>query len=172
MITRVPAQWALRALVALLPAAALLLAVPAGGRGVPGWVVLLVVASSLVWAVRTEGPAGMLALAVTVGWWARGVPDLSGWAVPAGGLLVLAHCAALVASLGPADLSPGAWVLRLWGRRALLLAAATLPPYAVGWLLLEGGAEAPPWIWPVAAGVAAVAGLAAVAAAVGEEQRA
>ena len=136
---------ALRGLLAVLPLAALALALPE----VPHWEVLLgVLVSGAAWAHRPDGVAGAVALVLVGGWWAaHGVLD---WRVPVVAvLLVVAHVVATVLALGPPTLPLDRALAALWAGRAMLV----LVPVPVAWLALRGldPAAAPPWLWLVVA---------------------
>ncbi|MCK5927246.1 MAG: hypothetical protein KAG80_03535 [Nocardioides sp.] len=156
---------ALRGVVALAPLLALALTLPAGTP--PVWVWVGATACSVWWAVRPEGPGGVLSLVGVAGWWAWVQPGLPVTVVPAAALLLAAHVSALVLGYGPPELRPGRAVLALWGRRAALLAAAAVPVWWVGTLVLDAGA-APGWVWPLAGALVAGAGLLAAHLTVGE----
>ena len=121
---------ALRVVLALLPCAALALALPE----VPHLVVTtLVVACSVRWAVTPDHPAGAAALLLVAGWWA--VHDVADWrvlvvAVP----LLAAHVVATLLAHGPATLPVDPRLAGLWLRRALL----ALVPMPVAWLAVRG----------------------------------
>lgn len=147
---------ALRTLLVLLPCGALALALPV----VPHWFVLLgVVACSLLWARTPDHLAGVVALGLVAGWWsAHGVLD---WRVlVVGVLLVLAHVDAVVLSHGPGTLPVDPGLARLWLRRALLTLVPL--PVAYGALRSLDTVVAPSWVW-LAAGLAAVVALLATA---------
>lgn len=147
---------ALRALLVLLPCGALAVALPV----VPHWFVVLgVVACSVLWARTPDGMAGVVALGLTAAWWsAHGVLD---WRVlVVGALLVVAHVDAVVLSHGPGALPVDPGLARLWASRTLL----TLVPMPLAYVALRGldADTAPPWLWALA-GIAAVGALLATA---------
>lgn len=131
----------LRALLLVLPCAALALASPQG----PHWAVVAgVLVSSALWARTPDHAVGVLALVLVGGWWAaRGVVD---WRVPVVAvLLLLAHLAATVVSYGPPTMAVDRRLARLWLARGLL----ALVPVPVAWLAVRGldPALAPSWVW-------------------------
>lgn len=140
----------LRALLLVLPCAALAAALPV----VPHWsVVGAVVGSSAWWARSPDHVSGAVSLVLVAGWWAvHGVVD---WRVLVVGVLVLtAHVVATLLSYGPASLSVDPHLATLWLRRGLL----ALVPMPVTYLAVQGldARLAPPWIW-LTAGVVVVA---------------
>lgn len=141
--------WLLRALLLVLPGAALLLAVQGWP---PLWVAVLVVAGSVRWAWLPDDLVGaLLLLLVAV---RCVVDDASGWGVAAAGvLLVAAHLAATVASYGPGTLGPERALVLLWVRRGLLtLVPLGVAVAAVG--LLEADL-APGWLWTLTLAITA-----------------
>lgn len=140
-----PTVLLLRALLLVLPCAALALALPE----VPHWaaIVLTVVCSAL-WATDPDQIAGAVALVVVAGWWtAHGVVD---WHLLVVGVLLLAaHVVATVLAHGPATLPVDPHLAALWLRRGLL----TLVPLPVTYAAIRGldADQAPGWTWPVAA---------------------
>lgn len=135
----------LRVLLLVLPVAALLVALPE----VPHWAsILLVTASSAVWARQPDNLAGTVALLLVMGWWAaHGVVDWRLLVVAV--LLVLAHVIATVLSLGPPTLRVDRDVALLWGRRGVVSLVPLGAAYAaVQWL--DAGL-APSWLWMLAA---------------------
>ncbi len=135
----------LRVALALLPCAALALALPE----VPHLVVTaLVVACSVRWAVTPDHPAGAAALLLVGGWWA--VHDVVDWRVLVVAVLLLtAHVVATLLAHGPATLPVDPRLAGLWLRRALL----ALVPVPVAWLAVRGldADLAPSWLWLVVA---------------------
>jgi hypothetical protein len=129
----------------------------------PGWVVALVVALAVGWAVMPESLLGTLCLALVLAWW--GVADLDGLppeALFAAVGLLVSHVAAVVAAYGPPEMAIDAPTARLWfGRGAVVLIAAP-----VVWLLavLLRDQPEPPGVWIAAmAAIVVAAGVAAVA---------
>jgi len=167
-------EWPVSQLVARLlmfvgPLAGMVAAASAGVPP-PGWLVALVLALAVGWALLPESLLGTTCLALVLAWW--GLADLT--ELPAASLvaalgLLVAHVAALVAAYGPPELAVDAPTARLWlVRGATLFVAAP-----VVWLLavlLEGQPE-PPGVW-IAAMVAIVvaAVIAAVAFGASEEE--
>lgn len=140
----------LRALLLVLPPAALAVALPE----VPHWFVVGgVLVSAAQWARSPDHVAGAVSLVLVACWWAaHGIVD---WRLlVVGALLLAAHVVATVLSLGPDTLAVDRHVARLWAGRALL----ALVPLPVTWLAVRGldPALAPSWVWLVA-GVATLA---------------
>jgi len=140
-----PTVLVLRALLVVLPCAALALALPE----VPHWAaIVLTVVCSAVWATDPDHIAGAVALVVVAGWWtAHGVVD---WhLLVVGALLLAAHVVATVLAHGPATLPVDPRLAGLWLRRALL----TLLPMPVTYAAVLGldADQAPAWTWTVAA---------------------
>lgn len=140
-----PTVLLLRALLLVLPCAALALALPE----VPHWAVIaLTVVCSAVWASDPDHVAGAVALVVVAGWWtAHGVVD---WHLLVVGVLLLAaHVVATVLAHGPATLAVDPHLAALWLRRGLL----TLLPMPVTYAAVLGldADQAPAWTWTVAA---------------------
>jgi hypothetical protein len=139
---------ALRALLLVLPCAALALALPQ----VPhGWLVVGVVVSAAAWAWLPDHPVGVAPLVLVGGWWA--VRDVVDWRLlVVGVLLVAAHLAATVASYGPSTLVVDPHLARLWLARGVL----ALVPLPVTWLAVRGldPGLAPSWLWLAAAATA------------------
>lgn len=141
---------ALRALVVLLPCAALALALPV----VPHWFALLVVpVTAIAWARTPDHAVGIVPLVVVAGWWAaHGVVD---WRVPLVAVLLLAaHVASILLSYGPPTLAVDPRLVRVWAGRALL----ALVPVPVAWLAVRGidPRLAPAWLWLATAALTAV----------------
>lgn len=138
----------LRALLLVLPCAALALALPQAPHG---WVVAGVVASAAAWAWLPDHAVGVVPLVLVGGWWS--VHDVVDWRLlVVGVLLVAAHVAATLASYGPSTLVVDPRLARLWLARGALV----LVPLPVTWLAVRGlDAElAPSWLWLVAGATA------------------
>ncbi|RYC07228.1 hypothetical protein [Nocardioides zhouii] len=136
---------ALRALLLVLPCAALALALPERPHVV---VVVLVVLCSALWARVPDHLAGAVSLALVVAWWT--VHDVLDWRILVVGVLLLAaHVVATLLSYGPDALAVDPRLARLWLARGLL----ALVPLPVTWLALRGldADLAPPWLWMTAA---------------------
>lgn len=136
---------ALRALLLVLPCAALALALPERPHGV---VVVLVVLCSAWWARVPDHLSGAVALALVVAWWT--VHDVLDWRVLVVGVLLLtAHVVATLLSYGPDALAVDPRLAGLWLRRGVL----SLVPLPVTWFALRGldADLAPPWLWMTAA---------------------
>ncbi len=132
---------ALRALVLVLPCAALALALPEVPHGA---VLVPAVVGAALWARSPDHAIGVLPLVLVGGWWAaRGVVD---WRVLVVAVLLLgAHVAATVASYGPARSALDPRLVRLWLGRTLL----ALVPVPAVWLAVRAldPALAPSWVW-------------------------
>jgi hypothetical protein len=135
---------------------ALFATVPAGATPA-GWLVVLVLAVTLVFAAYPDSAAGAGALALVVAWWGVGLRDgLHPAALLAAAGLLVAHLAATVADLGPGSLPLDRAVLVRWGvRGGLVLLSA---PLALGLAMLVRDEAAPPGLW-LAGLAAALAGL-------------
>ncbi len=148
-------QWVVRALVALMPVAALLCTWGAG-QAPAVWLVGLVLLLGVGWACFPESAAGATVLVLVVAWWGLGLRDgLHPWSLPAALALVTAHIAATLAAYGPLAMPVDPALTRLWVRRGLLVYLATPVTYALA--VGVRGTVPPAAIW--------LAGLAAVAAA-------
>ena len=138
----------LRALLLVLPCAALALALPQAPHG---WVVAGVVTSAAAWAWLPDHAVGVVPLVLVGGWWS--VHDVVDWRLlVVGVLLVASHVAATLASYGPSTLAVDPRLARLWLVRGVLV----LVPLPVTWLAVRGlDAElAPSWLWLVAGATA------------------
>ena len=145
-----PPVLALRALLLVLPCAALALALPV----VPHWSVVAAVVVLSAWWVRSpDHVVGAASLVLVAGWWAvHGVVD---WRVLVVAILLLAaHVVATLMSYGPATMAVDPHLASLWVRRGLL----ALVPMPVTYLAVQGldARLAPPWVW-MTAGVVVVA---------------
>lgn len=162
-LRRVPAgQVATRAVMVVGVVGALLLGGVAG-EVPPTWVVALVAATALVWALAPESGAGILAVAAVMAWWTVRYDDPPLVAVAAAACLLAAHLAGTVAGLGPPDLPVERAVVALWLRRLLLV----VPSAAVVWAAATVPAESDA-VWLLGALVAVgllVAGVLALRAA-------
>lgn len=136
--------WLLRALVLLLPTAALLVALPQWAHT---WTLVLVVAGSLRWAWLPDDLVGVMVLLLVGGWWAA--HGATGWRLLVVGiLLVAAHVAATLASYGPGTLAPGGALVRLWAGRGLLTVVPLL--VALGAVRVLDADLAPRGLWTLA----------------------
>lgn len=137
----VPSVVVLRALLLVLPCAALALALPQVPHGL---VVAGVVLSAASWTRFPDHAVGVVPLALVAGWWAvHGVVD---WRLlVVGVLLVSAHVVATLVSYGPPTLAIDPRLARLWLARGGL----ALVPLAVTWLAVRGldPRLAPSWLW-------------------------
>lgn len=167
-------QWALRAVVAAGPPAALLLTGAAGSAGPPLWVVVPVLALALAHARWPESPAGTLAAGIAVAAWVL-VPDdpsaarALAVAVVAAVALVAAHVAALVAAQGPDGVGVDPATVRLWMRRAAVV--CLLAPLVAGVAAGLRGRHESIWLWMagLAVALAVAAGTSAVLSDEGED---
>ena len=140
---------ATRALVFVLPCAALALALPE----VPHWAAIaLTVGGSAVWARVPDHAIGILPLVVVAGWWAAQA-SLDWRVLVVAALLLGAHVAATVAAYGPATLVVDPRLARSWLRRGLL-ALVPVPPTWLSVRMLDPGL-APPGTW-IATGLVTV----------------
>jgi hypothetical protein len=145
--------WVLRAVIFVAPLVALLAGVPQGHTP-PPWLVTIVAAFSLAFAVMPEHYVGSATLVIVVSWWVVSVRDglpLSS-AVAAAGLLT-AQLAGTVAAYGPPRLPPDRGVVLLWTRRGVLLWSAA----GITWLVVvaeDGRAtSASYWVGGMVAGL-------------------
>ena len=140
--------WLLRAVVAVAPVLAVLLTAPVGTAPSP-WFAVPLGALAASWAVFPESVAGIVVLALSVGWWAVGPPGddaLHPAAVGAAACLVAAHVAAVLASYGPAQARVPRRLQELWLRRALLV-LLPVPALLAAARLLRGDVDvAGAWI--------------------------
>lgn len=135
-----------RALVAVLPVVALLVAPVRPSL----LVIALVAAGSVLWCVFPELAVGPVVLLTVMVWWSLAVPDPVQPRVLAAALvLVAAHVAGLLAAYGPARaaLEPGLVVV--WVRRGLL--AFVTAPVAYGAVVVLDDPDAR--MWPLAVAV-------------------
>jgi hypothetical protein len=137
-------QVSCRALVAVLPLVALLVAPVRPGVVV----VLLVGAGAMVWAALPELAAGPIVLLSVMVWWALAVPDPL-----RPGVLAAAHVAGLLAAYGPARAALDRRLVLVWVRRGLLGFVAAPVAYAAVVGLDEG---ADPLMWPLGVAVLAL----------------
>ncbi len=152
-------QWALRALIVVGVMGALFATVPAGATPAP-WLVVLVLAVTLVSAFFPDSAAGAGALLLVVIWWGVGLRDgLHPAALAAAAGLLLAHVAATVADLGPGTLPLDRRVLVRWTARGLALLVPALLAFGVARLVR--GEPAPAGLWLAGLVAALVALLAA-----------
>lgn len=114
-------QWLLRLVAAVTPVLAL--ACSGGvGRWPAGWLVAVVTAAGVGFAVWPESGLGGAAQLVVLVWWGLGVgedsPAMSGWLLGAAAALLAGHLAALLAAYGPGRMPLARPVLRRWAPRA------------------------------------------------------
>ena len=144
-----PLAVVLRALLLVLPCAALAVALPQVPHGL---VVAGVVLSAAAWAWLPDHAVGVVPLALVAGWWA--VHDVVDWRLlVVAVLLVVAHVVATLVSYGPPTLAIDPRLARLWLVRGVL----ALVPLPVTWLAVRAldPALAPSWLW-LLTGVTAV----------------
>ncbi|PKH38926.1 hypothetical protein SAMN05192575_103403 [Nocardioides alpinus] len=140
-----PTAWVLRAVLLLLPCAALALALPERPHPL---VIAVVVLCSAWWAWSPDHLAGMVTLATVIAWWT--VHDVVDWRIlVVSVLLVGAHLLATVLSYGPDVMAVDRHLAVVWVRRGLL----TLVPLPITWVALRGldADQAPSWVWIAAA---------------------
>jgi hypothetical protein len=121
-------QWALRAVVLACPVLAVLAAAAAGAPAL-AWAVVLVLPGAVAAAVRPDSHWFAVALGVAGAYWLLSAPrEVTGWALLAAALLLVGHCAATLAALGPPTMRLDPVTRRTWGRRlaALLLGTAAV----------------------------------------------
>lgn len=120
------------------------------------WLVVLVAGLSIGCAVAPESVLGTAAMVLVLAWWGISLRDgLHPEALLAAAGLLLAHVAALLASLGPATMPSGGRVLRLWAVRATLVFLAS--PLVWAMASMVRGRPDPAGIWISGLGVAIVA---------------
>jgi len=144
-----PLAVVLRALLLVLPCAALAMALPQVPHSL---VVAGVVLSAAAWAWLPDHAVGVVPLALVAGWWA--VHDVVDWRLlVVAVLLVVAHVVATLVSYGPPTLAIDPRLARLWLVRGVL----ALVPLPVTWLAVRAldPALAPSWLW-LLTGVTAV----------------
>ncbi len=138
----------------------------------PGWLLALVVVVAAGHAFLPESGLGTFGMLLVLAWWGLGpVAELgappASIVLAATGLLI-AHCAAILASYGPADLPLDGGLLSTWLRRG----AVTMAAVPVIWFVavaVEGQPE-PAGVWIAALVAATVAAVVASAAFVIEEE--
>ena len=132
-------QWVLRLIVVAGPVLALFARTPSLGAP-PIWVVALVVALAVGWALMPESVVGAVVLLVVGFSWASSeTVDVPVGALVAALAMLAAHVAALVSSYGPPRLPVDRGAARLWALRgAAVFAAAVLV-----WLLARVVADLP-----------------------------
>lgn len=110
---------------ALCPLAFVAVTSAAGGHVGPALGAVLVVLTVVTFAMP-DSHAGLALLGAMVWAWAVSVPEaLSWWTLAAALLLLAVHLALLLTGYGPPELVLETALLRLWGARAAVLAAAT-----------------------------------------------
>jgi hypothetical protein len=138
----------------------------------PGWLLALVVVVSSGHAFLPESGLGTFGMLLVVAWWGLGpvaelgAPPASIVLAAAG--LVVAHCAAILASYGPGDLPLDRGMLSTWVRRGVVAGLAVPVIWFVA-VAVEGQPE-PAGIWVAALVAATVAAVVASAAFVIEEE--
>jgi hypothetical protein len=115
---------------ALCPLAFVAVVSAAGGHVGPAMGAVLVVLTVVTFAMP-DSHAGLALMAAMVWAWAVSVPEATSWWTLAAALLLLAvHLALMLTAYGPPELVLEPALLRLWGARAAVLAAAT----ALAWV--------------------------------------
>lgn len=148
-------QLVVRSLVVVGPVIALLATGPAG-RWAPWWVVLAVLWASVAFAVLPDSAVGVGALAIVLAWWSAAVHDgLHPTVLVAAVALLITQVAAILASYGPGEMPVPAPLVRLWVRRAALVALVV--PLVWGLARLVAGEPAQPGIWVLGTTVALAA---------------
>ena len=138
-------QVSCRALIAVLPLVALLIA--PGHQ--PRLLVLLVVAGSIAWVVFPELAAGPIVLLSVMASWALVVPDpVQPRVLVAALALSGAHVAGLLAAYGPARVALDRRLVLLWVRRSLLAFVAAPVAYVAVVLLDDPSTQMWPLAWP------------------------
>ena len=138
----------------------------------PGWLLALVVVVSSGHAFLPESGLGTFGMLLVVSWWGLGpvaelgAPPASIVVAAAG--LVVAHCAAILASYGPGDLPLDRGLLFTWVRRGAVAGMAAPVIWFVA-VAVEGQPE-PAGVWVAALVAATVAAVVASAAFVIEEE--
>lgn len=123
-------QWVLRLVAVPATVAFLVIAGLAGGRLAPALVVAVMLLCAVV-VLAPDSGAALGLLMVLLGSWLLRVPEqLGAWTVLAAVDLVLLHLAVALASYGPPATVLEPAMLRVWTRRAVLLAGAAV----AGWL--------------------------------------
>lgn len=143
-------QWLLRATVPGATAAMLLTQAAAGPDPRP-WFVLLATALALAVAAGPGSSTGLVLVLLLGGRWLVSVPEqLTGWLILAAASLAAIHVAATLAAYGPPSLVLDRILLRVWGRRCVLLAAATVLMWTVARLASGSDLPAGGWLLGVA----------------------
>jgi hypothetical protein len=140
-----PRSWALRAVIAVGPPLALVVAAPEGY--VPSvWFSVVVVVAALVYAAMPEHLVAGLVNVLVIGWWAAAVEGgLPFASVVAAAALLAAHVAATLAAYGPTRLSPGRRITLLWLRRGI--AVWLVAPLVWVALVAQEGEATPDLYW-------------------------
>lgn len=152
-------QWALR-LIVLGGVAVALVALGRPGHPLPAGLLLIGLALALVFALRPESSAGLLALGyvlVVAAIRERHRVDVSALAVVVG--LLAAHVAATLASYTPARATPDRATVLLWARRAVLV----LVPAVVAWAAVAVVGDAGRVVWVLGAALVVAAAVAVTA---------
>lgn len=146
-----------RAVVALMPAAALV-TTAAAGTAPPAWLTLGVLVLSVGWAVYPESAVGHTVMVVVLAWWALNLRDaMTWWAVFASALLYAAHIAATLAAYGPPQIPLDGQSVRLWGKRSLFTFLAAPTIYVCARWVQEIPEPPGVWVGGLAAALFAVA---------------
>lgn len=155
MISGVPVStWVLRGVAALAPPAALVSGVPEGYVP-PVWLVVLVLAGGVGYAMAPEHLVGWVLMIVVVGWWTwtlRGQMPVG--ALVASAALMAAHVSGLVLGYGPPRAAVARSIRATWLVRGSLV-WLTAP---LIWVVARGdsGRSTPSFYWTVGVAVSAV----------------
>lgn len=151
-----PGQWALRVMCVLGLLVALLATGLAGVR--PDlWLIVLVGALALMYAVAPESAAGTVAMAFVLFWWGLALRDgLHPAALLAALGLVTAHLAGLLATYGPARMAVDPATVLLWLRRGAQVLLFSLVLYGVAVLVRDQPEPDGLWLAGLAAGLVTV----------------
>jgi hypothetical protein len=146
--------WVLRAVAALGPTIALVAGVPEGYTP-PVWLVILVLAGGVGYALSPDHYVGLLDMAVVVAWWMWSVRgEMPVGVLVASAALLAAHLSGLVLSYGPPRTAVTGSIRTVWLPRAALVWLVA----PVIWVVARGyGRHATPSLyWFLGIGVAAV----------------
>jgi hypothetical protein len=149
-----PTVWVLRAVAALGPTVALVAGVPEG-YSPRWWLIVLVLAGGVGYALSPEHYVGLLVMVVVVVWWmweVRG--EMPVGALVASAALLAAHVSGLVLSYGPPRTAVIGPVRAVWLPRSAVVWLVA----PVIWVVARGyrGHETPSLYWFLGIGVAAV----------------
>ena len=152
-----PGQWGLRATMVTGPVVALA-ATGLVGEWPAGWLVVLVAALGVGYAVLPETSVGTVAMGLVLAWWGIALRDgLHAEALIAAAALLAAHLAGVVAAYGPARMAVDRATTMLWVRRGAIV--FMMAPLLYLFALWVRDQPEPEGLW--------VAGLAAALVAIG-----